>query len=868
MSRPRRAAARSVLAQGTKAVAIGGDVKNSVIVTGDNATLNLLLGPESGALLEHVEKSRQPTRRLRPTPLEGAPPPFPDRVDRETEAAAVLAWGEPPRAVNLYGESGIGKSYVLASAANEPAARALRDGVVSLFAKSLPLQDVLQACFEEFWDCEPPFKASDAEIRRALGDREALVLVDSVELPPDEAQSLVGAAPGCRFVLASREQALWDGKAVELEGLSEPDALVLFERELGRTLESGERDAVAAICRALAGHPLKIRQGAAEARRSGQALSEVRAEVEADGGSRRSLLERTSPQEERVLRLLALLDGASIGEERLAELTGLPNAGEVASRLADKRLVHAHSPRYSIDGGLAGEVASLWPVTEDEEWVLSAVARWAESNRLEFGQLAEELDALLALFRRAARRPGFEQLVVRLGQAIDATLAWSRRFGVWGEVLAAVLAAAERLGDQAAVAWALHESGVREVALGRVRLGRQQLRRSARIRRALGDDAGVAATRHNLAVARPGLAFLGPLGALPLATLPLVILALVLASGGGAAAWFISHHHHHPSKVPPPSGDLTLEIEFAGQGGGYVESEQQPGINCIADCSARFRAGTSLTLIANKDADSTFVGWSGEWCNGLGTCYVKMDGPRHVVARFELEPTTSSGSTSTQTLGSTTTTGSSRPSTTTRPTTTTTTKTRPTTSTKPSTSTTQPTSTTPMYVLTLEPSSGGLIFDKKQRLKCVSPCNRTFRKGTPLTLTAEALPGYEAVSWGGACSKTSRTQRCPLTMNGDTTVTAAFAPTFPVTITLMGSGGGVVAHGKRYGDTFSCRTSDSQPCSARFPVKETVTFTAEHDPGYALYTWGGACPQGNSPSCTLAIGGPTKISATFGAVPG
>ena len=659
MGRPRRSAARSILAQGKQSVAIGGTVKNSVIVTGNNVTLKLGLGPESGALIEHLEKSRQPTKQLRPMPLQGGPPPFPDRVDRETEAAAVLDWGDPPRAVSLYGESGIGKSYVLAVAANEPAAKSLRDGVVCLFAKSLPLQDVLQACFEEFWDCEPPYKASDAEIRRSLREREALVVVDSVELPADETQALVGAAPSCRFVLASREEALWNGKAVELAGLAEPDALVLFERELGRTLEGAERADAATICHALDGHPLKIRQFAADARRSGRPLSELRAE----GASRQGLLQQANLDEERILRLLALLDGASIGEERLAELTGLSNAAEVAARLVDKRLVRAHSPRYSVDSGLAEEVASLWPVTEDEEWVLTAVARWAESNRLEFGQLAEELDALLALFRRAARRPGFEKLVVRLGRAIDATLAWSRRFGAWGEVLAAVLAAAERLGDQAAVAWALHESGVREVALGRVRLGRQQLRRSARIRRTLGDDAGLAATRHNLAVARPGLAFLGPLGALPLATLPLVILALVLASGGGAAAWFISHHHHHPSTVLPPSGDMTLEIEFAGQGGGYVESEEQPGINCIADCSARFRAGTQLTLIADKDADSTFVGWSGEWCNGLGPCYVTMDGPRHVVARFEPKPSGSGSPTSTRTSGSTTTIGSSTRST-------------------------------------------------------------------------------------------------------------------------------------------------------------------------------------------------------------
>jgi hypothetical protein len=607
----------------------------------------------------------------------------------------------------------------------------------------------------------------------------------------------------------------------------------------------------------------------------------------------------------------------------------------------DKRLVRAHSPRYSVDSGLAGEIGSLRPLEEDEEWVLNAVARWAESNRLEFGRLAEELDALLALFRRAARGPGFEKLVVRLGRAIDAALAWSRRFGAWGEVLAAVLAAAERLGDQAAVAWALHEMGVREVALGRVRLGRQQLRKAARIRRALGDDAGLAATRHNLAVARPIITILGPLGAIPLATLPLVILALVLASGGAAAAWFITHHHGHGSSftsfststttaaperpllvrvigrgtvtVSPGghrcsercrfefsadspvrlaahadagmpflrwSGDcggpaacrLTLdrsrsvvavfrkkagktarlEVDFSGTGDGRVTSSPA-GVDCTEKCTARFTLGTDVTLTATKAAGSKFVGWSGGRCSGTGVCEVTMTGDHRVVVRFDRVRRGPTGSTAptTTTSPSTTTPGSS-----TRPTTTT-----------PSSSSTPSTTMPPTYVLTLQPGSGGLIFDKKQRLRCASPCTRTFTAGTSLMLGAEASPGYEAASWGGACSKTPRTQRCALPMDGDKIVTAAFVPTFPVALTLTGSSGDVVAHGKRYGDTFTCRTNDPQPCSTRFPVKEIVTFTAEPDPGYMLYTWGGACPQGNSTTCTLTIGGPTKIGAMFGKTP-
>jgi hypothetical protein len=534
---------RSAIAHGDRAVAIAGDATGAVIVTGDNATVQLKVGSESGALLELLTKAKRPTKRLRAFPLQGAPPLFPGRLDRDVEIGAVLDSSDT-RSVNLFGESGIGKTYVLSAAANEPWARALPDGVVYLFAKARALEDLLQECFEEFWDCEPPYKASAAEVRRDLREREALVLVDSLELPPDEAQALVGTAQRCRFLVGSREQALWDGKALELAGLPDADALTLFERELGRSVAGADRDAARLICRALEGHPLKIQQVAADARRRSRPLADVRAEIEASGGSRRPLLEAATPEEQRILRLLALLDGTSIGEETLAELTGLREAGQVTARLVDKRLVRSHSPRYSVDGAFAAEIAGFWPLDQDVEWALARSAKWAETHRLELALLSQELDALVALVRSAARRPGVEPLLIRLGRAIGAALAWSRRFGAWGEVLEIVLVAASHVGDQAAGAWALHESGVREIALGRVRLGRRRLRRAEQIRRALGDGDGAALASHNLATAGPRLGFLGPLGLLPYAALPLAILALALASGGGAAAWFLTHHHH------------------------------------------------------------------------------------------------------------------------------------------------------------------------------------------------------------------------------------------------------------------------------------------------------------------------------------
>src|SRR5215217_6931505 len=93
-----------VSAEGARSVAVGRDVVNSVIVTGDNATIQLKLGP-FGALIGLLGLRRKPTRRARPTPLDNRPAAFPNHVDRGRELDA-LCGGD--RAVNVYGEAGIG----------------------------------------------------------------------------------------------------------------------------------------------------------------------------------------------------------------------------------------------------------------------------------------------------------------------------------------------------------------------------------------------------------------------------------------------------------------------------------------------------------------------------------------------------------------------------------------------------------------------------------------------------------------------------------------------------------------------------------------------------------------------------------------
>lgn len=88
-----------------------------------------------------------------------------------------------------------------------------------MFAKGKPYGELLQDLFDAFFDCEPPYVAREQQIRRDLRDRQALLVLDSVELPRDELRQLVMAMPDCRFVMVSREGALGEGTRLRISGL-------------------------------------------------------------------------------------------------------------------------------------------------------------------------------------------------------------------------------------------------------------------------------------------------------------------------------------------------------------------------------------------------------------------------------------------------------------------------------------------------------------------------------------------------------------------------------------------------------------------------------------------------------------------------
>lgn len=461
--------------------------------------------PERGVIAEPATRAPAPVPR-RP-PIRVLPRPFPGLLGRGSEIAAATEAVERGEPVGFFGQDGLGKSVLLRTLAHARAdldGSAEVEGIVHYDARGRTVDDALQYLFESLHDLEVRYEPGEEELRDLLRDRRVVVEIDDLDVDRDEVQRLLNAAPACRFVLAARHRNLWEGQALQLEGLPPDAALALFERELGRPLSADAAPVAASLCRALEGRPLQILQAAALARGLAERgapfldeLGRIAAAPGPAGALGAAVAADLSEDERRVLEILSALGGAPIRPEHLEALTGMADAGPVLAALEGRRLAASASPAYrATDPALPGMVMTL----EVEGWrdrLTSYFLEWTERHRDEPGRLLESADPILAT-ADAAERAGRGEDFLRLSRAAESGLVVGRRWGTWRARLRRQLATAEALGRDGARAWALHELGSCALALGEFDEARTALAEAARLREALGDQAGADLSRQNL----------------------------------------------------------------------------------------------------------------------------------------------------------------------------------------------------------------------------------------------------------------------------------------------------------------------------------------------------------------------------------
>jgi hypothetical protein len=453
----------------------------------------------------------QPQQQLpqaRPAPVRLIPRKSAGLLDRKQETSVATSTLLSASPAEFHGPPGIGKTKLLRHLAYEQFDSACPDGVVYLAAvRHKPVEDVLLDIFDAFYEREATYKPTAVQVRHSLQDKQALIILDDVDLERDEVAALMDAAPGCTFLLASAQCCLWgEGRALALQGLPLVDALSLIERELGRSLSANERPGAEALCTALQGHPLRLQQVAALVREDDRSLVDLSAQLrqqEKAGLSAKALTDQAlaacSEQEKQILAVLAISRGASLGRDHVRALTGIEDIDPPIESLKRRKLAQSHSPRYSLTGSLGSTLEEEWDLTSWNEQALEHFAAWAEQHRQNPRLVTEETDAILGILSWALQEGRWEG-ALRLGRAVEGALAVGGQWGAWAQVLSWQFQAARELGDRAAQAWALHQSGTRGLCLNHPPTAQTDLSEALRIRESLEDWAGAAVTRHNLEV--------------------------------------------------------------------------------------------------------------------------------------------------------------------------------------------------------------------------------------------------------------------------------------------------------------------------------------------------------------------------------
>ena len=457
----------------------------------------LEIGDPSGAVIREASGADRKHTRPRPAPVLLLPTLIRGLVGREAELATIISALDAGLPLEVSGEPGTGKTALLRHLAHHPRTGSFADGVVYLSARRLAFGDLLQLIFEAFHESGGICKPTDAEIRRGLLDKQALILVDDVRLAEDELEQVFGIAPRSAFVVATRARCLWnEGRTLALNGLPAEAGVLLLERAIERPLDAAERSDAARFCAALGGQPLRILQAAALVRETGIALDGSIAVMRPEDVLT-DLVKSTDDKQRRVLLALTALPGVPL------ELTHISNIAEVTDvepsmlALVHRGLVIRSRSRHQLASGVADRLRR----TDDlNPWVNRAITyftEWAARYRRSPNLLFEQSEALLRAQECAADARRWGE-VLRLGQLVEGALITGGRWGAWALALDRCLAAAKASGDRAAEAWVLHQRGSRAVCLDEPGFARDALGQAVKLREALPDEPAAKASQRNL----------------------------------------------------------------------------------------------------------------------------------------------------------------------------------------------------------------------------------------------------------------------------------------------------------------------------------------------------------------------------------
>ncbi|MGB7873655.1 MAG: NACHT domain-containing protein, partial [Anaerolineales bacterium] len=404
---------------------IDGDIQGQVAV----GNYILQIGDVNGGVVNVAPQTQTPNYIRRTGAVNLRPRPFPSLLDREGEIASVKSAITASAPVSMFGPAGIGKTSLLRSLAQLPETDQFPDGVAYLSVSGLGLEDVLQSLFDVFHESQPNFKPTDAEVRIALREVKALILLDDLELARDESITLLDAAPGCMFIMASLERSLWgEGKILSLSGLPVVDALDLFVLELNRSLNEREQAEVREICVLLGSHPLKILQSASIVREGKDTIPNVRTQLRQapDDAVFNISLESSTDTQKQLMAILAVAGSVAVPAEHLRSISQSDVVVKDLQGLVSLGLVQAEGSKFQLAGEVSSTISRLWDLTSWEDRLIEFFVEWLVKRPAQ-NLLDESLDVLVQAVRTAEEKNRWLD-VIKLGRGFERVLVLRKRW--------------------------------------------------------------------------------------------------------------------------------------------------------------------------------------------------------------------------------------------------------------------------------------------------------------------------------------------------------------------------------------------------------------------------------------------------------
>jgi hypothetical protein len=498
----------------------------NVGVNGDDNILNFVVGNDNtqnffryeitpyGGVVNILPPEQAPRITARQIPVRWLPRVYSDLLGRDAEIQKSVAALEASQTVELYGAAGVGKSVLLRYLAHHPPANSSRifpDGIAyfHLFLQE-PVEDLQQRLFDAFYESDRPFKPSAMRVRQDLQNRKALLILDNTSLSRQDIEKLWEVAPNCVFLFSSFERNLWgEGQPIQIGGVSQDAAILLMERELGRSLTSQERSAAEAICASLNGHPLEILQQISGVREGTEWLADVAGRLHKNPSPQarvKQLLDSLSKPQRLVLLALAALGGVALAAQQAAAIADVQEARTALNELQKKNLCSSTSekgvePHYSLSSNLLEPIQKQENLTPYLERAIPFFTRWVQQATPQ--ELQNQSAAVSHLLRWAVDQGRWNDVLL-LGKPFESALAVSGKWELQAQVLRWYEQAGERLGNKTAIAWANHQLGTRAFSLGYTSAAQNLLTKALRLREELGDQRGADLTRQLLNFRIPG----------------------------------------------------------------------------------------------------------------------------------------------------------------------------------------------------------------------------------------------------------------------------------------------------------------------------------------------------------------------------